>query len=68
VVNLIGYGKLKSRSRRIAMFRKFSLCTILCLLMAAALAADSGYPILLGMGALMLLAIYAPAAARKRPK
>ena len=50
------------------MFRKFALCTILCLLMAAALAADSGYPILLGMGALMLLAIYAPAAARERPK
>jgi hypothetical protein len=48
------------------MFRKFSLCAILCLLLAAAVAADAGYPILLSIGALMLLAVYAPVAGEER--
>jgi hypothetical protein len=48
------------------MFRKFSLCAILCLLLVGALAADAGYPILLSLGALMLLAVCAPAAGEER--
>lgn len=47
-------------------FRKFSLCTILCLLLVGAVAADAGYPIVLGIGALMLLAVYAPVAGDER--
>ncbi len=48
------------------MFRKFFLCAILCLLLAGAVAADAGYPIVLGMSALTLLAVYAPVASRER--
>jgi hypothetical protein len=48
------------------MFRKFSLCTILGLLLAGAVSADAGYPILLGMGALMLLAVCAPMAGEEQ--
>lgn len=48
------------------MFRKFSLCAILCLLLVGALAADAGYPVLLSLGALVLLAIYAPMAGEER--
>lgn len=48
------------------MFRKFSVCAILCLLVGGALAADAGTPILLGIGALMLLAVYAPRAGEER--
>lgn len=48
------------------MFRKFSLCVILSLLLAGAISADAGYPILLGLSALMLLAVYAPVAGEGR--
>lgn len=48
------------------MFRKFSLCAILCLLLVGALAADAGYPVLLSIGALMLLAMCAPVTGEER--
>lgn len=44
------------------MFRKFCLCVILGLLMVSAVSAQTGYPIVLGLGGLILLAIYAPMA------
>ena len=48
------------------MFRKFSLCAILSLLLAGAVSAGAGYPIVLGIGALILLAVYAPVAGEER--
>ena len=42
------------------MFRKLFLCTIMCALLAGAVAAGTNLPVLLGMGALTVLAFYAP--------
>lgn len=39
------------------MFRKFFLCIILSLLLVGALSAEAGYPVLLSLSALMLLAV-----------
>ncbi|MBF8283987.1 MAG: hypothetical protein HW378_2902 [Anaerolineales bacterium] len=44
------------------MFRKLFLCAIMCLLLAGAISAGANLPVLLGMGALTVLAFYAPTA------
>ena len=44
------------------MFRKLFLCAIMCVLLAGAVAAGTNLPVLLGMGALTVLAFYAPTA------
>ena len=49
------------------MFRKLFLCAIMCLLLAGAVSAGANPPVLLGMGALTLLAFYAPTTRNSHP-
>jgi hypothetical protein len=42
------------------MFRKLFLCAIMCLLLVGAISAGANLPVLAGMGALTVLAFYAP--------
>ncbi len=44
------------------MFRKLFLCAIMCLLLVGAISAGANLPVLAGMGALTILAFYAPTA------